>query len=270
MAGAIQNACSPCEPIECNRRRLAGLRSSLNRQRKSLTKAKKNRVNQAKIIKSVNRIIEKIAVEYLNADKLSEAYDLFFWLPDDETHSQIRYQGMSDCLFRLNQHQDARDLVEVAIKIYPEDSVLRGIYLKTLVVLDDYEKCLDIALESLILFPDEVEFSFYLAQSYEFLEQYDVAESIYRAILKDNPEDAMLHEKIARCLIGKGRTAEAIPILIRGKRVSPEYSGCYYELAAAYTMLDQYDKALRVARKAFRLFYATDGCAYACFRGNFV
>ena len=28
-------------------------------------------------------------------------------------------------------------------------------------------------------------------------------------------------------------------------------------------MLDQYDKALRVARKAFKLFSGTEGCAYA-------
>lgn len=107
------------------------------------------------------------------------------------------------------------------------------------------------------------EWEFFIALGKELLEQYDEAEIIYKRLLKDDPEDALLHEKIARCLIGNERTAEAIPILKRGKRVSPEYSGCYYELAAAYTMLDQYDKALRVARKAFKLFSGTEGCAYA-------
>jgi tetratricopeptide (TPR) repeat protein len=90
-----------------------------------------------------------------------------------------------------------------------------------------------------------------------------VAEERYRTLLSENPEDAVLHERIALCLIGKGQAVKAIPILKRAIKVAPEYPECYYELVKAHTGADELDKALRVARKAFKLFSDNDGLAYA-------
>ncbi|MGC2422760.1 MAG: tetratricopeptide repeat protein [Nitrospirota bacterium] len=202
-----------------------------------------------------------IAKELLNAGEYSEAYDLYFWLPE-ETHAKARFQGMADCLIRLEQFDDAIIVAENAIKIYPSDIDLRVTYLNALNLTDEYEKCLNAAYDSLLAFPDVAVFVFFIAQSHEFLEQWDEAEERYRTLLNENPEDAVLHEHVARCLVGKGQSVKAIPILKRAIRVSPEYSGCYYELVQAYTELDQFDKALWVAKKTFKLFSANEGLAY--------
>ena len=170
---------------------------------------------------------------------------------------------MTRCLFKLSQYHDARKSAEEAIKIYPEDKCLREDYLNTLVALDDYAKCIDVAMQGLLIDPYCSEWKFFMAEGYELLDQYDEAENIYKRLLDNAPWDGLLHEKIARCLCGKGLINDAIPILRRGMQVAPEHSGCYYELANAYTALDQQGKALKVARKAFKLFSATEGCAYA-------
>lgn len=90
MAGEMQDSSSFCEPVKYNRRRLAGLRSSLTRQRKLLAKAVNSRNRYANIQKSINDILESIAIEHLNAGEYSHAYDLFFFLPDNSIHKRTQ------------------------------------------------------------------------------------------------------------------------------------------------------------------------------------
>lgn len=261
MAGAIQDNVSTKWPTICNRRRLAGLRSSLRRRRKLLSETGNSLPERAKINEAINNVLERLANELLKAGDYSNAYDLFFWLPDEGKYAKSRCQGLADCLLRLKYLEDAIVVAEYAIKIYPNDEDLRITYLNALYLSASYDKCLNVAYDSLVLFPTEVAFSFFIAQSHECLEQLDDAEERYRLILSENPEDALLHEGIARCLIGKGQPRKAVPLLRRAMHACPD-PGCYYELVRAYTDLDQYDKALRVARKAFNLFSDADGLSY--------
>lgn len=262
MPGVIQDNVSTSWPIEYNRRRLAGLRSSLKKQRQLLVKAGKNRPRRAKINESINATLEKLANELLNAGEYSEAYDLFFWLPENGKYAKSRYQGLADSLLRLKQFEEAVDIAENATRAYPDDIDLRITLLNALNAMSEYEKCLSLAYDSILLFPDQTMFAFFAAQSHEFLEHWDEAEERYQLILRENPEDAHLRAGIARCLMGKGHSKKAVPLLKRAVVTSPEYSGCYYELVNTYADLDQFDKALRVARRAFELFSDTEGLAY--------
>ena len=127
----------------------------------------------------------------------------------------------------------------------------------------EYEKCLNMAYDFLSLFPEEAAFAFLIALCHEFLKQWDEAEDIYRDFLRENPDDGILYICIARCLVGKGQATKAVPVLRRGIRIAPEYSGCFYELTKVYTELGWFDCALKVAKKAFRSYSDTEGRAYA-------
>jgi TolB-like protein/DNA-binding winged helix-turn-helix (wHTH) protein len=94
------------------------------------------------------------------------------------------------------------------------------------------------------------------------------AEAEYRRAVELKPDDAELHERYARCLMVAGRPKEGLAEIHRAHELNPLSATILASLAGNYIGTREYDKAIKLGRKAIELdphcgqAYASISCAY--------
>jgi superkiller protein 3 len=168
--------------------------------------------------------------------------------PDNDTnqhYADLLMKGAEE--FRRGEWEEATRTFQEAEFLKPEE-LTPALYLARIAL---GQAQYDVAKDQLVAlrerFAEDDEVTLYLGYVYEMQRTYNVAESLYRQSLQQNPENARSALRLGTVLIKKGDLAEAQSFLESVTEKYPTYAVAWWNLGLLYRETEQ----IASARQAF-------------------
>jgi TolB-like protein/cytochrome c-type biogenesis protein CcmH/NrfG len=165
-------------------------------------------------------------------------------------------------LWLMNQHDDAQEEFETAIKLDQQQFEARYFYARACFQRGKLIQALKLFEESCQVREDH-EARFFAAQTYTALGRDEEAKTAYRQALRAAEKRLELHPDDARAvtmgavsLCRMGQKVEGLEWAQRALTIDPEDAGVRYNVACLYALEEQKEKAIMSLEEAFRVGFA--------------
>jgi len=162
------------------------------------------------------------------------------------------YKLLGDIYFDSGNYTMAVKNHKKAMKI-DDSAYIRSTIAKALVKLDEYNEAINLLNESIKKYPESSWLSWELADVYLEKKDYLTAVDYYQNALKEYPENYMIHFKIAYCYGSLGAFNNAEKWYLKAINIDPKNEAPHFNLGLLYVKKEDYANALRYFEKALQL-----------------
>ena len=153
-----------------------------------------------------------------------------------------------------HQPQKAADLLKTWTEQYPDEATGLSMYGRVLLDLKRYEESERVYQKAVALQPKNATALTHLALLSYLKNNPSEAESYVAKAIAVNGENRNLYASLAFPLLALGKFSESIPYYQKAIQLEP-HGGDYYNMACAYALLNQKEKALDALEQALKLGY---------------
>lgn len=157
-----------------------------------------------------------IALCASNANMLDKAIEYYKVLVDDAYPLSSAYIGLADAYFRNDQKDLAAEVIEKAVKAFPEEKSVYTSAASVYLRMGANEKAEQLLNTALSKWSEDAAFQLFIGIAYENSQEYDKAEAAYKKALELNPEYAEAIYNLGAFYVNKGirikDEANALPL----------------------------------------------------------
>lgn len=162
------------------------------------------------------------------------------------------YRLLGDIYFDSGNYTMAVKNYKKAMKI-DDSAYIRSTIAEALVKLEEYNEAINLLNESIKKYPESSWLSWELADVYLEKKDYSTAIDYYQNALKEYTESYMIHFQIAYCYDSFGASNNAEKWYLKAINIDPKREAPYFNLGLLYVKNKDYSNALKYFEKALQL-----------------
>ena len=195
-------------------------------------------------------LLFELAYGYELNEKTTNAIAIYNQIITIDPYISEAWFNLGQLYFSLQEYTKSLEAFDFCIAIDEKDSLAWLQKAHVYFYLLDFPNSIDACENFKKLYGEKWEVDFFIAESYERMQEYENAIEYYLKTIKVNPEFTESYACVGLCLLELERYQESLTYFENALKLDPTQSDFFVYIAEAYSGMDNFSEALNAYKKA--------------------